>query len=190
MYNVQCTERRERCWCRSTSCLADKRLRCEPPLLPNHFGWLLFSAQSLANLVSKPTNVLHDRLCPSSSSYISLRHSWISSGAVECSKCQRWAHKNYCEWPGRIHSVWSGIVGYCILYHSIHVMLWYWVVWVRLRCRKIAPNGLEGSILLCLLFSETSTEARTMDIGEIHSRVDNWRTFKVCLWEEGRLGSV
>ena len=60
-------------------------------------------------------------------------------------------------------------------------MVWYGVVLcsvVWLQCRKIAANGLEGSILLCLLFSETSTEARTMDIGEIHSRVDNWRPFQ------------
>ena len=44
--------------------------------------------------------------------------------------------------------------------------------------QKVALNGREGSILLCLLFSETSTEARTMDIGEIHSRVDNWGPFQ------------
>ena len=27
--------------------------------------------------------------------YLSPHHSWISLGAVECSECQRWAHKDY-----------------------------------------------------------------------------------------------
>ena len=65
--------------------------------------------------------------------------------------------------------IWYGLLEYGMVLCS--------VVW--LRCRKIAANGLEGPILLCLLFSETSTEARTMDIGEIiHLKVDNWRPFQ------------
>ena len=77
-------------------------------------------------------------------------------------------------WYGFSLTTCQGIVWYGVVLWDLCTKCS--VVW--LRCGKMATNGLEGSILLCLLFSETSTEARTMDIGEIHSRVDNWGPFQ------------
>ena len=67
LYNVQCTmynvlKEEGVAGVGERPALQTKGCGAKPPLLPNHFGWLLFSAQSLANLVSKPTNVLHDPL--------------------------------------------------------------------------------------------------------------------------------
>ena len=59
----------------------------------------------ISKVVSKPTySTTGFVVLPPLLRYLSLRHSWISWG--ECSECQRWGHKNYREWPGRIHSVW------------------------------------------------------------------------------------
>ena len=58
----------------------------------------------ISKVVSKPTySTTGFVVLPPLLRYLSLRHSWISWG--ECSECQRWGHKNYREWPGRIHSV-------------------------------------------------------------------------------------
>ena len=64
-------------------------------------------------------------------------------------------------------------------------LAWHGVVGI-VQCgiagmQKVALNGREGSILLCLLFSETGTEARTTEIGEIH----NWTLRTISKYVKG-----